>query len=132
MTYFYFPRILIWPITHMSVPHMNSEEVVLKLQNDSSSLLKWYETNYLKPDPDKWHLLLSDEGDDHTTKIGTEIILNSNREKILGVYFDKLNFNTRLRKLCKKKRVRKYMHLARLSNLRVDESIRPFINYRHL
>ena len=34
--------------------------------------MKWYETNYLKPYPDKWHLLLSDKGDDHTIEIGTK------------------------------------------------------------
>ena len=93
------------------------EEVILKLQNDSSSLMKWYESNYLKPNPDKWHLLLSDKGNDHTIKIGTEIILNSKEEKFLGVYFDnKLNFNTHLRKLCKKAS-QKIHALARLPSL---------------
>ena len=93
------------------------EEVILKIQNDSSSLMKRYETNYLKPNPDKWHLLLSDKGYDHTIKIGIEIIPNSKEEKILGDYFEnKLNFNTHLRKPCKK--VSQKIHaLARLSNL---------------
>ena len=72
---------------------------------------------YLKPNPDKWHLLSSDKGDGHTIKIGTEVISNSKEEKIIGVYFDnKLNFNTHLKKLCKK--TSKKLHaLARLSNL---------------
>ena len=79
------------------------DEVILKLQNDSKSLIEWYESNYLKPNPDKWHLLLSDKRDDIFIKIGTEIISNSTDEKILGVYFDnKLYFNTHLKKLCKK------------------------------
>ena len=68
------------------------DEVILKLQN---SLLGWYKSNYLKPNPDKWHLFLSDKGDNHVIKIGTEIISNSKEETILGVYFDnKLNFNS--------------------------------------
>ena len=79
------------------------DEVILKLQNDSNSLLGWYKSNYLKPNPDKWHPLLSDKGDDHAIKIGTEVISNSKEEKILGVYFDnKLNLNSHLKKLCKK------------------------------
>ena len=78
-------------------------EVILKLHNNSLCLLHWYESNYLKPNPDKWHLLLSDKGDNHFIKIGTEIIVNNTEEEILGVYVNnKLNFNTHLTKLCKK------------------------------
>ena len=55
-----------------------------------------------KPNPDKWHLLLGEMGDDFIVKIGTEEISNSTEEKILGVYFDnKLNFNTRKKTLQK-------------------------------
>ena len=64
------------------------DDVILKLQNDSLCLLEWYERNYLKPNPDKWHLLLSDKGDNYSILIGTEVISNSMDEKILGVYFD--------------------------------------------
>ena len=93
------------------------DEVILKLQNDSLCLLEWYESNYLKPNPDNWHLLLSCQGDNYFIKIGTEIISNSTEEKILGVYFDnKLNFNTHLTKLCKKAS-QKLHALARMSNL---------------
>ena len=68
------------------------DEVILKLQNDSKCLIEWYDSNYLKPNPDKWHLLLSDKGADYSIKIGTDDILISTNEKILGVYFDnKLN-----------------------------------------
>ena len=91
--------------------------VILKLQNDSNSLLGWYKSNYLKPNPDKWHLLLSDKGDNHAIKIGTEVISNSKVEKILGVYLDnKLNFNSHLKKLCKEASQKLHV-LARLSNL---------------
>ena len=59
--------------------------------------------NRLKPNPGKWHLLLSDKSTDHVIKIGNKDISNSKEEKILGVYFDnKLNFNTHLKKICKK------------------------------
>ena len=64
------------------------DEVLLKLQNDSLCLLEWYGSNYVKPNPDKWHLLLSDKGDNYFIKIGTEII--SNRTDDFG---NRLNFN---------------------------------------
>ena len=79
--------------------------------------MDWYESNDLKPNPDKWHLLLSDKGDDYFIKIGTEDVFNSTDEKILGIYFDnKLNFNIHLKKLCKKAS-QKLHALARVSNL---------------
>ena len=103
-----------------TVPPMNLVALLtmfLKLQNDSLCLLEWYESNYLKPNPDKLHLLLSDKGDNYSILIGTEVILNSMDEKILGVYFDnKLNFNTHLTKLCKKAS-QKLHALARVSNV---------------
>ena len=37
------------------------DEVILKLQHDSLRLIEWYESNYLKPNPDKWHSLLRDK-----------------------------------------------------------------------
>ena len=67
------------------------------------SLIEWCESNYLKPNPDKWHLLLSDKRENFLIKIGNEFISNSTDEKILGVYSEnKLDFNTHLDKLCKK------------------------------
>ena len=79
-----------------------SEEVILKLENDSKCLLDWFIINRLKPNPDKWHLLLNDKSTDHVIKIGNKGISNSKEEKILGVYFDnKLNFNTYLEKISK-------------------------------
>ena len=35
------------------------EDVIDKLEIDSISLIQWFENNYLKPNPDKWHLLLT-------------------------------------------------------------------------
>ena len=93
------------------------EEVILKLENDSKCLLDWFIINRLKPNPDKWHLLLSDKSTDHVIKIGYKGISNNKEEKILGVYFNnKLNFNTHLERICK--RASQKLHaLARISNL---------------
>ena len=40
-------------------------------------LLERYESNYLKPNPGKWNLLLSDKKDNYSILIGTEVISNS-------------------------------------------------------
>ena len=75
-------------------------DVIKKLEQDSKILIEWYEMNYLKPNPDKWHLLLSEVGNEFNITIGDVCVSNSSCEKILGVYFDnKLNFNTHVTKL---------------------------------
>ena len=95
----------------------STDDVIQKLENDSRILMDWYEINYLKPNPDKWYLLLSEIGEDLTISIGGKDFSNGVNEKILGVYFDnKLNFKTHITKLCKKAS-QKLHTLARLSNL---------------
>ena len=92
------------------------EDVISKLEKDSNILIKWYESNYLKPNPDKWHQLLSVLREDTSIKISNDLISNSTDEKILGVSFDnKLNFNIHITKLCKKA-AHKLHALARISN----------------
>ena len=94
----------------------SSDNVIRKLEDDSTILIQWYKSNYLKPNPDKWHLLLSDIGNDLNIAISNKCIQNSSCEKILGVNFDnKLNFNSHITKLCKKAG-QKLHALARVSN----------------
>ena len=50
------------------------EDVIQKLQHDSQCLIEWYDSNYFKPNLDKWHLLLSEKGEDYFIKIGNEYI----------------------------------------------------------
>ena len=70
-----------------------TEEVIIKLEKDANLLIEWYKNNYLKPNPQKWHLLLSERGNELSVKIGQQLILNSEDEKVLGVFFDnRLNF----------------------------------------
>ena len=65
----------------------------------------WYRFNYLKPNPDKWHLILSEKGSTNFLYINRRCIFNEN-QKILGVNCDnKLNFEYHLGKLCNKKKV---------------------------
>ena len=90
------------------------EGVIHKLENDSLILIKWYKSNYLKPNPDEWHLLLSDT--DLNIEVSNKLIYNSSCEKILGVNFDnKHNFNSHISKLCRKAGHKLHV-LARISN----------------
>ena len=57
------------------------DDVINKLEKVSLILIEWYECNYLKPNPDKWHLLFSEPGDEITINIGNECISNSTNEK---------------------------------------------------
>ena len=93
-----------------------TEGVIIKLEEDANLLIEWYTNNYLKPNPHKWHLLLSEIGDELCVKIGQQFIYNSANEKVLGVFFDnRLNFTCHLNKLCKKAG-QKLHALARVSN----------------
>ena len=80
----------------------STNDVIAKLENDLQILIQWYRNNYLKPNPDKWHLFLSDADNDLNILIGDKYIPNSSSQKISGVTFDNnLNFNTHITKLCK-------------------------------
>ena len=94
----------------------NIEEVILKLEEDANILVDWFTNNYLKPNPEKWHLLLSSISEVHCIKIGQQLIANSKTEKVLGVNFDnRLNFEYHIKKICKKASQKLYA-LARISN----------------
>ena len=93
----------------------NIEEVILKLEEDANILVDWFTNNYLKPNPEKWHLLLSSISEVHCIKIGQQLIANSKTEKVLGVNFDnRLNFEYHIKKICKKASQKLYA-LARIS-----------------
>ena len=93
-----------------------TEGVIAKLEKDAKLLIEWYNSNYLKPNPEKWHLLLSEIGDEHCVNVGQQIISNRANEKVLGVFFDnRLNFKCHINKLCKKAS-QKLHALARVSN----------------
>ena len=78
-------------------------DVISKLENDSTKLIKCYDCNYPMPKPEKWHLLLNVTTDDLSVTFGNNCVLNASCEKILGVYFDnKLSFDIHVAKLCKK------------------------------
>ena len=106
----------------------STDDVINKLENDSRVLIDWYESNYLKPNPNKWHLLLSEVDKDLSIEVSSEHLTNSSCEKILGVDFDnKLNFDTHITKLCKKAG-QKLHALARVSNFMSVNQKRVIMN----
>ena len=54
-----------------------------KLENDALILIQWFKNNYMKLNPDKYHMLLSDK--DHNLNIcrDNELVPNSECEKLL-------------------------------------------------
>ena len=104
------------------------ESVIHRLEQDSIILFQWYENNYLKANPDKWHLLLSQTGQELSMNIGNEMISNSENEKLLGITFDnKLYFDIHVKKLCKKAG-QKLHALARISNFMNLEKRKVLMN----
>ena len=104
------------------------EDVIDKLEIDSISLIQWFENNYLKPNPDKWHLLLTQNNNELTIKVDNFCISNSPHEKLLGVYFDNdLRFGTHIDKLCKKAG-QKLFAIARISNFMSIEKRKLLMN----
>ena len=100
----------------------NTDLVITQLQEDSNNLLRWFSHNYLKANPDKFHLILNDTDDNISITLGQHEIHNSNNQKLLGVIIDnKLTFNEHVTSLCKKatqklhalSRVSRFMNTAK-------------------
>ena len=95
---------------------LSIDEVIKKLEDSANLLIDWFKNNYMKPNPEKWHLLLSNTDKNFFIKVGEQLIYNSDSEKILGVTFDnKLSFKNHISTICKKAN-QKLHALARVSN----------------
>ena len=79
------------------------ESVILQLENDSKILLEWFSNNYLKANPDKFHLILSETRNDIFVEIQQFKIVNCDHQKLLGIKIDnKLSFDKHVGDLCSK------------------------------
>ena len=77
-------------------------DVILKLQNASKTLFKWFNDNQMKANPDKCHFICSSSVKT-SIMIENKQIRNSSCEKLLGVLFDsKLTFQSHNDNICKK------------------------------
>ena len=77
-------------------------DVILKLQNASKKLFKWFSDNQTKVDPGKCHFICSSSVKT-SIMIENEEIRSSSFEELLGVFFDsKLTFQSHTDSICKK------------------------------
>ena len=88
--------------------------IIPTLEEAASKLFLWISQNYLKANPDKSHLLISNN-EDIIINIQSEIIKNTNSKTLLGIIFDSdLKFNTHVTNICNKAS-QKLHALARVS-----------------
>ena len=83
----------------------NLNNVIARLENDSSITIQWFADNFMKLNKNKCNLLiLGRSSNQHVkAKVRDSIIENTEEEKLLGVVIDKrLSFETHISKLCKK------------------------------
>ena len=97
----------------------NMYQVIIELVENSKVLIDWINDNYMKANPDKFHIHLSssqNELNDNITTINNDnIILNEGSEKLLGITIDnKLTFKDHVSNICKKAS-QKLHALARVS-----------------
>ena len=84
-----------------------------KLEKETTILLEWFKVNEMKPNADKCHLLVINNTDEASVKLGVETIVSSPSVDLLGVD-ENLNFTEYITKLCKKGN-QKLHALARIS-----------------
>ena len=76
--------------------------VISDLEQASDILSKWFQDNYLKANPDKYHILLSETSETQLI-VKNAPIASSYCEKLLGIKSDhKLSFEPHVESLCKK------------------------------
>ena len=108
------------------------ESVINQLQFNSEKLMKWFENNRLKPNPDKFSLILSDTNKEKCIQIQQLEIQNSTCEKLLGIKIDnKLSFDEHITDLCCKatQKLHALIRVARFMTLHQKRIImKAFIN----
>ena len=93
------------------------------LENDTSTLTRWFYDNYLKMNVGKCHLLVSSHEVVSIT-VNQQVINCSNSVKLLGVTIDNnLSFDTHVSKLCDKVSLKLHA-LARISNFMNHDKLR--------
>ena len=77
--------------------------VIAKLEEDSILLISWIKNNYMKANPDKFHVILSEKDQFLSVKVDDYMIFNMGAEKLLGITIDgKLSFDEHVGNLCRK------------------------------
>ena len=102
----------------------NVDSLLRNLQFDSDTLLTWFENNYLKLNPDKCKLLITNHANDISIKVGNETVVAEKSVKLLGVKIDnELKFTEHVTSICKKANIKLHA-LARVSHLMEKDKLR--------
>jgi len=82
---------------------MELNALLMRLEHDSLLAIEWFESNYMKMNPDKCHLILAGHKHEHIwAKIGGNRIWETSQQRLLGATIDnKLKFNNHIIELCK-------------------------------
>ena len=101
--------------------------LVKRLERDAFLATEWFETNSMKLNKDKCHLLgLGNNYENVWVKIGDDKIWESAKQKLLGIEIRKnLNFDDHVIPLCKKAGI-KLAVLARLSKFMSLKKANPY------
>ena len=108
--------------TTIYVCDSNLDNVIARLENDSSIIIQWFANNFMKLNTDKCHLLiLGRNSNQHiTVNVGDSVIENTEEEKLPGVVIDTRLTSETHSMLCKKAG-NKLFALARISG-KVDSN----------
>ena len=89
--------------TTLYASDLELKTLMRNLEHDSHLAIEWFESNYMKLNTDKCHLLIAGTKSEFIyAKIGTDCIGESREERLLGVTIDnKLKFGTHITGLCK-------------------------------
>ena len=100
------------------------DAIQTSLENDTDTLMIWFNNNYFKMNAGKCHLLITNHDNDISVNIAGQIIKCSKSVKLLGVCIDnKLDINEHVSNICKK--VSNKLHaLRRVSHLMNKDKLR--------
>ena len=95
---------------------INVENLLSTLERETSILLEWFKFNETKLIEDKCHLLVANQSEDKSIRLGNVTVVSNRSVELLGVKIDEhVNFNEHITKLCKKATRNSTLLLASLS-----------------
>ena len=99
-------------------PGKNMRKIKNELEMDFMILHKWFHENYMVLNAGKCrYIVIGDDDPTHKIILNNNEIASCNVEKLLGILLDiKLNFDSHITTLCKKKTGQKLSALARINH----------------
>ena len=91
--------------------NLSISKVIENLEKQTIYLLEWYNSNYLKPNPDKWNLVLSEGDPTLSVQVNDKYIFNSMYKKYWECIMTINSILNTILKLFVKRQARNYMHL---------------------